>query len=54
MESYANDFLAMALLSLVMFPLIWTMQRPSFVGTPAPKSGQSGNEVSGAVAGAAE
>jgi MFS transporter, DHA2 family, multidrug resistance protein len=29
-EAYANDFLAMALLSLVMFPLIWMMHRPAF------------------------
>jgi DHA2 family multidrug resistance protein len=36
-DSYANDFLAMALLSLLMFPLIWTMQRPSFTGAPRPQ-----------------
>jgi DHA2 family multidrug resistance protein len=36
-DSYANDFLAMALLSLLMFPLIWTMQRPSFTGVPRPQ-----------------
>ena len=35
-DAYANDFLAMAALSLVMFPLIWTMQRPSFTGAPKP------------------
>jgi MFS transporter, DHA2 family, multidrug resistance protein len=33
-EAYANDFLAMSWLSLLMFPLIWMMQRPSFTGAP--------------------
>lgn len=39
-EAYANDFLAMAILSLVMFPLIWMMKRPSF--TTAAKPQQAG------------
>jgi len=29
-EAYANDFLFMACLTLIMFPLIWMMRRPSF------------------------
>ncbi len=29
-EAYQNDFLFMAYLSLVMYPLIWLMRRPSF------------------------
>jgi DHA2 family multidrug resistance protein len=32
-EAYANDFLFMAYLTLVMFPLIWMMRRPSFTTT---------------------
>ncbi len=36
-EAYANDFLFMAYLSLVMYPLIWLMRRPSFTnGTQRP------------------
>jgi DHA2 family multidrug resistance protein len=31
-EAYANDFLFMAYLSLIMYPLIWLMRRPSFTG----------------------
>lgn len=36
-DAYANDFLAMAVLSLVMFPLIWMMHRPSFTNAPRPQ-----------------
>lgn len=38
-EAYANDFLFMAYLTLVMFPLIWMMRRPSFTtgGANQPK-----------------
>jgi len=45
-EAYANDFLAMSLLSLVMFPLIWMMRRPDFTNTPlAQKSVPSQGEM---------
>lgn len=44
-DSYANDFLAMAALSLLMFPLIWMMQRPSFTGAPRPEKQSTGEAV---------
>jgi DHA2 family multidrug resistance protein len=34
--AYANDFLFMFYLTLIMFPLIWLMKRPSFTNTTRP------------------
>jgi DHA2 family multidrug resistance protein len=36
-EAYANDFLFMFYLTLIMYPLIWLMRRPSFTGGAAAK-----------------
>lgn len=45
-DAYANDFLAMALLTCVMFPLIWSMRRPSFTSAPVRGAQNDGQDKS--------
>jgi len=43
-DSYANDFLFMSLLTCIMYPLIWMMRRPSFTAPPVPQPAKEAAE----------